>query len=69
MAMKTPIQKTDFSFKCLGYGVYRVTYTSPVTGKRWTADTADMTLIDATKNADEPRNCDLEWLKYVCKHK
>lgn len=68
MAMATRIQKTDFDFQPLGYGLYRVTYTSPATGKRWTADTADMTLIDATKNADEPRVCDLEWLKYVCKH-
>lgn len=57
----------DFSFSPSGYGHYKVTYTSPVTGKSWTATTNNMPLIDATKNADEPKRCDLEQLKRVAK--
>ena len=51
MRAKTSIY--DFSFIPSGYGHYKVTYTSPVTGKQWTATTNDMPLIDATKNADK----------------
>lgn len=60
---------SDFRFEFAGYGHYKVTYTSPVTGKQWTAKTNDMPLIDATKNADEPKRRDLETLKRVCKIK
>lgn len=67
MAMATRIQKTDFDFRSLRYGYYLVTYTSPATGKQWTTAVTDMTLIDATKNADEPKVRDLEYLKSVCK--
>lgn len=49
------ISNSDFSFMPSGYGHYKVTYTSPVTGKKWTTVTNDMPLIDATKNADEPK--------------
>lgn len=66
MATKTTIY--DFDFEFAGYGHYKVTYTSPVTGKSWTAKTNDMPLIDATKNADDPKRCDLETLKRVCKN-
>lgn len=66
--MKTRIQKTDFDFRPAGYGRYDVTYTSPATGKQWTAEITDMELIDATKNADEPKVRDLEALKYHCKN-
>lgn len=59
----------DFSFIPSGYGHYKVIYTSPVTGKQWTVITNDMTLIDATKNADEPKKKDLERLKRLCKNK
>lgn len=65
MRAKTSIY--DFSFIPSGYGHYKVTYTSPVTGKQWTATTNDMPLIDATKNADEPKRRDLETLKRVWK--
>lgn len=65
MRAKTSIY--DFSFIPIGYGHYKVTYTSPVTGKQWTATTNDMPLIDATKNADDPKRCDLETLKRICK--
>jgi hypothetical protein len=53
--MKTIISISDFDFRLAGYGHYKVTYTSPVTGKSWTATTNDMPLIDATKNSDEPK--------------
>ena len=65
--MKTRININDFSFQFIGYGHYRVTYTSPATGKQWSTTVNDMSLIDATKNADEPRRKDLEALKRLCK--
>lgn len=63
--MKNKIRISDFTFSPSGHGHYKVTYTSPVTGKSWTATINDMTLIDATKNADEPKRKDLETLKYA----
>lgn len=66
--MKTTISISDFSFQFAGYGHYKVTYTSPVTGKNWTATTNNMPLIDDTKNADEPKKKDLEILKRVVKN-
>ena len=63
--MKT--QLNDFNFKQAGYGRYMVTYTSPITGKQWMAHTCDMQLIDATKNAENPKRCDLDQLKRVVK--
>ena len=58
---------TDFYFKFAGYGHYQVTYTSPVTGRKWTTTTNDMPLIDATRNTEEPLKKDLEILKRKCK--
>lgn len=66
--MKTTINKSDFSFKVSGYGHYEVTYTSPITGKKWHTVTNDMPLIDATKNADEPLKMHLNILKRNCKN-
>ena len=66
--MKTSISISDFRFQVSGYGHYKVTYTSPVTGKEWTATVSNMPLIDATKNADEPKKCDLNDLKYFVKN-
>lgn len=66
--MKAKISISDFSFRINGYGRYKVTYTSPATGKTWTATTTNMPLIDATKNTDEPLKKDLEKLKRVCKN-
>ena len=51
--VKTTIN--DFSFQFTGHGHYKVTYTSPASGKQWTRTTSDMQLIDATKNADLPK--------------
>ena len=61
------VEITDFTFLPSGYGHYKVTYRSPITGKEWTRVTNDMPLIDATKNADTPKRKDLEQLKSVCK--
>lgn len=66
--MSTKISVSDFSFSPSGYGHYKVTYTSPVTGKMWSTVTNNMPLIDATKNADEPKKSDLEALKFTCKN-
>ena len=65
--MKNKISISDFSFLPSGYGHYKVTYTSPVTGKKWTRVTSDMPLIDDTKNADGPKVKDLVRLKTYCK--
>lgn len=63
------ISISDFEFRIAGYGHYRVTYTSPVTGKKWSTVVNDMTLIDATKNSENPKHKDLEKLKWLCKNK
>jgi hypothetical protein len=65
--MKNSIKLSDFSFQFSGYGHYKVTYTSPATRKSFTKLTTNMPLIDATKNADEPKKIDLKELKRVCK--
>lgn len=64
--MKTKI--TDFNFQIEGYGRYKVTYTSPSTGKQWSTIINDMTIIDATRNSDKPKQKDLDALKWRCKN-
>jgi hypothetical protein len=66
--MKNSIQLSDFNFQFTGYGHYKVTYTSPRTGKQWSRTTTDMQLIDATKNSDSPKIADLNSLKSFCKN-
>jgi hypothetical protein len=66
--MTTTIQLSDFRFKFAGYGHYKVTYTSPKTGKQWTTTTNNMPLIDETKNAEQPKIKDLIRLKNICKN-
>lgn len=66
--MKSNIKIYDFNFECAGYGHYKVTYTSPKTGKKWSATINNMPLIDATKNAEEPKKRDLEYLKKIVKN-
>lgn len=58
----------DFSFEFSGYGHYKVTYTSPKTGKNWTKTINDMALIDATKNEENPTIENLNRLKKICKN-
>lgn len=67
--MRTKVRLSDFSFIKKGYGLYRVIYESPVTGKCWSTMINDMTLIDATLNADEPTAKNLNMLKWMCKNK
>jgi hypothetical protein len=64
--MKTTVK--DFDFQFAGYGCYKITYTSPATGKQWSATISDMELVDATKNSDQPKRKDLEMLKFICKN-
>lgn len=61
------ISKYDFRFAPSGYGHYKVTYTSPVTGKYWTRTINDMMLIDAVKNTEYPKIKDMGWLKKIVK--
>lgn len=63
------ISITDFQFVFTGHGHYKVTYTSPVTGKQWSATVTYMPIIDATKNAEfgEAKIKDLKQLKEICK--
>jgi hypothetical protein len=67
--MKTKTELRDFRFKFAGYGHYKVTYISPVTGKEWSRTITDMPLIDATKNSDDyPKRKDLDILKKIVKY-
>lgn len=65
--MKAKISIHDFDFIPSGYGHYKVTFTSPKTGKKWSKTTCNMTLIDATKNSDDPKVKDLITLRSLCK--
>jgi len=58
----------DFTFQFTGYGHYKVIYTSPKTGKEYCNTTNNMSLIDATKNSDNPKKSDLKRLKSICKN-
>ena len=66
--MKTKINISDFKFLPSGHGHYFVEYTSPLTGKKFSTRTSNMPLIDETKNSDQPKQKDLERLKYACKN-
>lgn len=65
--MKNEIKISDFEFVLRGSGSYRVTYTSPVSGKSWATIINFMPLIDATKNSENPTKKDLNHLKTLCK--
>ena len=67
--MKRLIKLSDFRFEFSGYGHYKVYYISPVTLKEYTQITNNMSLIDVTKNSDDPKKCDLITLKNLCKNK
>ena len=65
--MANKISKTDFTFIPAGYGHYKVTYTSPVTGKKWTTTTNKMCLTDKVLHQEYPLVKDMEELKRECK--
>ena len=59
-----------FTFRKVSSGAYQVTYESDYdrkVGRYWTARVEDMGIIDATKNADEPRRRDVEHLRRMVK--
>lgn len=57
----------NFTFKSIGYGHYRVTYTTDKRGDYWVNAITDMSLIDATKNSEWAKLRDIEHLrKCVC---
>lgn len=64
--MKTIITKFDFDFNQIGYGLYKVVFTSPK-GKKYMAKIDDMEIIDRVKNTDNPLKKDLNTLKSICK--
>ena len=66
--MENKISISDFHFEFAGYGHYKVTYTSPKTGKQWKTTTNNMPLIDSTKNAEQPKIKDLKRLMFTCKN-
>lgn len=59
---------SNFSFLLVGSGHYRVTYTT-WRGDFWRALITDMTIIDATKNAEWAKVADIKHLRYLCKLK
>ena len=65
--MKNKINISDFSFIHSGSGHYKVSYTSPVTGRVWSTTTDNMHLIDATNGEEKPKIKDLNKLKKLCK--
>lgn len=65
--MKNTINRTDFTFKPIGYGIYRVTFYNKL-GKWWERDITDMELIDAVKNTPEPTKAAMSRLKRAVKN-
>jgi hypothetical protein len=57
------MKKSDFNFEFSGHGHYKVTFTSPCTGKKWSKVITDMELIDLTKGEDTPKKINLTHLK------
>lgn len=62
-----PIELSDFKFYFDVHGKYKVIYTDPMTEARHETITGNMPLIDLTKNAEKPKEIDLEMLKRLCK--
>ena len=63
--------KTDdlhnFRFKSIGAGIYKVTYIPDNSNKYWYEYICEnMTIIDATKNAETAKSEDIEWLRHLC---
>ena len=65
--MKNTINISNFHFEPAGYGHFKVTFISPTTGKKWTKTIDNMSIIDRTRNADEPTQKDLQTLKKLVK--
>ena len=65
--MKLSISVYDFSFQFSSYGFYKVTYQSPISGKKWVKNVCNMYLIDMTKNEQNPKKVHLKDLKRLVK--
>lgn len=63
----TKISTSDFSFLFSGYGHYKVTYTSPATGKSWSKTISNMYLVDMVKGNWDARIVHLNELKRLVK--
>lgn len=61
------IDISDFDFELRSHGIYKVTFTSRKTGKTWSSIISEMSIIDATKNTEEPKVKNLIRLKELCK--
>lgn len=62
-----PNNLSAFTFHFLSAGHYKVTYKTPFRGDYWVCLITDMTLIDATKNADYAKGVDIKHLRDVVK--
>lgn len=58
---------SGFEFQFKSSGCYRVTYTTPNRGDYWVALVNDMTIIDATLNAEWAKVADIKHLRYIVK--
>lgn len=57
----------QFTFKKVGYGCYRVTYTTERRGDYWVANIRDMPMIDDTLNAEWAKTQDIDNLRKFVK--
>ena len=65
--MNNKTELKDFSIITAGYGHYKVTYTSPKTGKKWSRTINNAPLIDSVFNTDQPKRKNLDQLKRLVK--
>ena len=57
---------SQFTFTPKSTGSYKVTYTTPSGRYMYSVIINDMTLIDATRNANWAKLEDIKWLRYAC---
>lgn len=57
----------NFTFRPCSQGAYRVTYTTDIRGDYWVNRIEDMTLIDATRNAEWAKAGDIAALRTLVK--
>jgi hypothetical protein len=57
---------SQFSFKKVSSGCYKVAYCTPNYRNVYIAYINDMTIIDATLNADVAKIADIKWLRHIC---
>ena len=64
------IKISDFYFRFVGSGHYRISYFSPITNKEWTKLVTDMHIIDEFKSTEtnDHTQVRLNWLKKYVKN-